>query len=438
MNMRRHSLIALALASSVAWTTPVVAANDTETYRQLDRLMDVFERVRAEYVDKVDDKKLVEGAINGMLAALDPHSSYLDARDFENMRTQTEGEYGGLGIEVTMQDGVVRVVSPIDDTPAARAGIKGGDYITQINKEPVFGLTLSEAIDKMKGPPKTPITVTVVREGVDQPFDVTLVREVITLKPVRHDAKGTVGYIRIASFSRLTGPGVRKSVGELQKQIGPRLSGYVLDLRRNPGGLLDQAVEVSDAFLERGEIVSQRGRRKEDMQRYNAKPGDVTAGKPIVVIVDEQSASAAEIVAGALQDHRRALVIGRQTFGKGSVQTLIPLSQESALRLTTGRYYTPAGRSVQEDGIEPDIDVMQLSDPDVSARLRTREADLRNHLINERRSGERSEETDTKPDPRMAVDSETLKKQNIDDYQLDYAIKLLRRMERGEATVAQR
>jgi len=426
------------LAGPAVARSPAAAANDAETYRQLDRLMDVFERVRAEYVDKVDDKKLVEGAINGMLTALDPHSSYLDERDFDTMKTQTDGEYGGLGIEVTMQDGVVRVVSPIDDTPAARAGLKGGDFITHLNKEPVFGLTLSEAIDKMKGPPKTPITLTVVREGVDQPFDVTLVREIITLKPVKFEAKGAVGFVRISSFSRLTGPGVKTAVDTLRKQIGPRLVGFVIDLRRNPGGLLDQAVDVCDSFLDRGEIVSQRGRRKEDTQRYYARPGDIAAGKPIVILVDEQSASAAEIVAGALQDHRRALVLGKRTFGKGSVQTLIPLSQDTALRLTTGRYFTPSGRSVQEDGIEPDIEVAQLSDPDVSARLRLREADLRNHLVNERSGGDRPEENDSKADPRQSGDAESLKKQNITDYQLDYALKLLRRIGSAEGPATAR
>ncbi|MCH8684551.1 S41 family peptidase [Pedomonas mirosovicensis] len=423
----------LFLAATVAWcfaAPPAFAAPDLETYRQLDQLMDVFERVRAEYVEKVDDKKLLEGAIQGMLASLDPHSSFLDARDFELMRTQTEGEYGGLGIEVTMEDGAVKVVSPIDDTPASRANIKAGDYITHINKEPIFGTTLNEAVSKMKGPPKSTITLTIVREGANKPFDVTLTREIITLRPVRYEVKGNVGYIRIAQFSKPTGPGLRKAISELQQQIGAdRVTGYVLDLRRNPGGLLDQAIEVSDVFLERGEIVSQRGRRKQDIQRYYARSGDLTGGKPVVVLVDEASASASEIVAGALQDQRRAIVVGQRTFGKGSVQTLIPLSPDTALRLTTARYYTPAGRSVQELGIEPDIEVPQLSDPDLEDRMTLREADLRNHLLNGNKAGERLEEKDDKPDPRFQnVTAESLKKQGITDYQLDYALKLLRRI----------
>ena len=423
----------LFLAATVAWcfaAPPAFAAPDSETYRQLDQLMDVFERVRAEYVEKVDDKKLLEGAIQGMLASLDPHSSFLDARDFELMRTQTEGEYGGLGIEVTMEDGAVKVVSPIDDTPASRANIKAGDYITHINKEPIFGTTLNEAVSKMKGPPKSTITLTIVREGANKPFDVTLTREIITLRPVRYEVKGNVGYIRIAQFSKPTGPGLRKAISELQQQIGAdRVTGYVLDLRRNPGGLLDQAIEVSDVFLERGEIVSQRGRRKQDIQRYYARSGDLTGGKPVVVLVDEASASASEIVAGALQDQRRAIVVGQRTFGKGSVQTLIPLSPDTALRLTTARYYTPAGRSVQELGIEPDIEVPQLSDPDLEDRMTLREADLRNHLLNGNKAGERLEEKDDKPDPRFQnVTAESLKKQGITDYQLDYALKLLRRI----------
>ena len=432
----------IVLAATVAWAfaaQPAFSAPDTETYRQLDQLMDVFERVRAEYVEKVDDKKLLEGAINGMLAALDPHSSFLDARDFETMRTQTEGEYGGLGIEVTMEDGAVKVVSPIDDTPASRANIKAGDYITHINKEPIFGTSLTEAVSKMKGPPKSTITLTIVREGAPKPFDVTLTREIITLKPVRYEAKSTIGYIRIAQFSKPTGPGLRKAIADLQQQIGgaDRVTGYVLDLRNNPGGLLDQAIEVSDAFLERGEIVSQRGRRKQDIQRYYARSGDLTGGKPVVVLVDEASASASEIVAGALQDQRRAIVIGQRTFGKGSVQTLIPLSPNTALRLTTARYYTPAGRSVQELGIEPDIEVPQLSDPDLKDRFTLREADLRNHLLNGTAGGERAEEKDSKPDPRFQnITAESLKKQGITDFQLDYALKLLRRLGTGSRIAA--
>lgn len=430
----------LAMAGALAFATPAAqaAANDAETYRQLDQLMDVFERVRAEYVEKVDDKKLLEGAINGMLTSLDPHSSFLDARDFEQMRQQTDGEYGGLGIEVTQENGVVKVISPIDDTPASRAGIKAGDYITQINKEPIFGLSLQDAIAKMKGPPKTSITLTIAREGEDKTRDVVLVREIITLNRVKSEVKaGTVGYIRVSQFNKNVGASTRAAVADLQQKIGDkRVTGYVLDLRRNPGGLLDQAIEVSDVFLERGEIVSQRGRRKDDIQRYYARPGDQTNGKPIIVLVDESSASASEIVAGALQDHRRALVLGQRTFGKGSVQTLIPLSEDTALRLTTARYYTPSGRSVQELGVQPDILVPQLSDPDLNNRPRLREADLRNHLINNSSGASRTEEVDDKPDPRFNATADALKKLKIDDFQLDYAIKVLKRLEKAPAKVA--
>lgn len=435
---RITSMLATAGALALAAPSAHAAANDAETYRQLDQLMDVFERVRAEYVEKVDDKKLLEGAINGMLASLDPHSSFLDARDFEQMRQQTEGEYGGLGIEVTQENGVVKVVSPIDDTPASRAGIKAGDYITQINKEPIFGLSLQDAIAKMKGPPKTSITLTIAREGEDKTRDVVLLRETITLNRVKSDVKaGTVGYIRVSQFNKNVGESTRTAVAGLQQKIGDKkITGYVLDLRRNPGGLLDQAIEVSDVFLERGEIVSQRGRRKDDIQRYYARPGDQTNGKPIIVLVDESSASASEIVAGALQDHRRALVLGQRTFGKGSVQTLIPLSEDTALRLTTARYYTPSGRSVQELGVQPDIFVPQLSDPDLNNRPRLREADLRNHLINNNSGESRTEEIDDKPDPRFNATTDMLKKLKIDDFQLDYAIKVLKRLEMAPAKVA--
>lgn len=430
----------LAVAGFLAMSAPAAhaAANDAETYRQLDQLMDVFERVRAEYVEKVDDKKLLEGAINGMLASLDPHSSFLDSRDFEQMRQQTEGEYGGLGIEVTQENGVVKVVSPIDETPASRAGIKAGDYITHINKESIFGFSLQDAITKMKGPPKTSITLTIAREGEDKTRDIVLVRETITLNRVRSEVKaGTIGYIRVSQFNKNVGASTRTAVSDLQQKIGDKkITGYVIDLRRNPGGLLDQAIEVSDVFLERGEIASQRGRRKDDIQRYYARPGDQTNGKPIIVLVDESSASASEIVAGALQDHRRALVLGQRTFGKGSVQTLIPLSEDTALRLTTARYYTPSGRSVQELGVQPDILVPQLSDPDLNTRPRLREADLRNHLINNKSGESRTEEVDDKPDPRFSATAEALKKLKIDDFQLDYAIKVLKRLEKTPAKVA--
>jgi carboxyl-terminal processing protease len=399
----------------------VRAAAESDTYKQLDALMDVFERVRTDYVDKVDDKKLIEGAINGMLASLDPHSSYLDARDFQNMRQTTDGEYGGLGLTVTTEDGAVKVVAPTDDTPAARAGIKSGDYITHLDGELIYGTTLQDAVDKMRGAPGTSVKLTVVREGASKPLEFALKREVIQIKPVKFE-----------TFNKQTGDATRMAVTSIEKKLGAAVAGYIIDLRSNPGGLLDQAIDVSDVFLDKGEIVSQRGRTKNDIQRYYAKSGDLTGGKPIVVIVDEGSASAAEIVAGALQDQRRAIVLGQRSFGKGSVQTLIPLSQDTALRLTTARYFTPSGRSVQENGIEPDVQVPQLSDATRADRPRLREADLRKHLINEIKDGtEKIVESDAKPDPRFVATPEELKKQGIIDFQLDYATKLLTRLAPG-------
>ena len=422
------------LLAVVPGAAAVRAAQQSETYKQLDALMDVFERVRSDYVDKVDDKKLIQGAINGMLASLDPHSSYLDARDFENMRQTTDGEYGGLGLTVTTDEGAVRVVSPTDDTPAARAGIKAGDFITHLDDELIYGTSLNEAVDKMRGKPGTAIKLTVVRQGQDKPLDFSLVREIIQIKPVKWELRGAVGVVRISTFNKQTGEATRAAITAIDKKLGPAVLGYVVDLRSNPGGLLDQAIEVTDAFLDKGEIVSQRGRGKADIQRYYAKSGDLTGGKPVVVLVDAGSASAAEIVAGALQDQRRAMVIGQKSFGKGSVQTLIPLSGETALRLTTARYFTPSGRSVQEAGIEPDVSVPQLSDPNAGERPRLREADLRRHLINEMKDGtEKLVETDTKPDPRFTATAEELKKQGIVDFQLDYAVKLLERLAPGAA-----
>jgi carboxyl-terminal processing protease len=425
-----HTLLAGSAGAMLALVAPtaVNAARGNETWRELDTLMDVFLKVRESYVEPVDDKKLIEGAINGMLASLDPHSSYLDSRDTENMRSQTDGEYGGLGLTVSSEDGAVRVVAPTDETPAARAGIKSGDYITHIDDELIVGATLNDAVDKMRGKPGTPIKLTIVRPGQTKPMTFNLVRETIKMRPVRWEAKGNVGVIRIATFNRQTGEATRQAVTELTKKIGPDLAGFVIDLRSNPGGLLDQAIEVSDTFLERGEIVSQRGRTKDDIERYYARSDDLTGGRPIVVLVDEGSASAAEIVAGALQDQKRALVIGQRTFGKGSVQTLIPLSAETGLRLTTARYYTPAGRSVQEAGIDPDLLVPQLTDPNRNDRPRVREADLRNHLIAEKKADAKILEDDGKPEPRFSLTADELKKQGITDFQLDYAVKLVSRL----------
>ncbi len=429
MSSRWKIVLPLAALALIPGAAAVRAAAESDTYKQLDALMDVFERVRIDYVDKVDDTKLIEGAINGMLASLDPHSSYLDARDFQNMRQTTDGEYGGLGLTVTTEDGAVKVIAPTDDTPAARAGIKSGDYITHLDGELIYGASLQDAVDKMRGTPGSAVKLTVVREGATKPIDFALKREVIKIKPVKFETRGNVGVIRISTFNKQTADATRAAIASIDKTLGAGVVGYIVDLRSNPGGLLDQAIEVSDVFLDKGEIVSQRGRTKNDIQRYYAKSGDLTHGKPIVVIVDEGSASAAEIVAGALQDQRRAIVLGQRSFGKGSVQTLIPLSQDSALRLTTARYFTPSGRSVQENGIEPDVQVPQLSDASRTDRPRLREADLRKHLVNEIRDGtEKIVESDAKDDPRFVATPEQLKKQGISDFQLDYATRLLSRL----------
>src|SRR5579884_3802830 len=338
-----------------AGAAPATTSNTAESYKQLTLFGDVFERVRADYADEVNDETLIEGAINGMLTSLDPHSNYLNAKNFSDMKVQTRGEFGGLGIEVSMENGLVKVVSPIDDTPAARAGLKPGDYITQLNGVPVQGMTLPEAVEKMRGPENSEITLTIRREG-REPFDVKLVRAKIKIQSVRsHLVGGNIGYIRITSFNEQTDVGLNAAMKSLKSQAINKLVGIVLDLRNNPGGLLDQAVAVSDAFLDKGEIVSTRGRRSEDAQRYNARPGDIASGLPIAVLINGGSASASEIVAGALQDHHRAILVGTRSFGKGSVQTIIPLPGHGAMRLTTARYYTPSGRSIQAKGIDPDI-----------------------------------------------------------------------------------
>lgn len=427
----RPLLQATALVGTLALVpiaTGAMAQVDGGAYRDLDTFMDVYNRVKADYVDKVDDKTLMKGAIQGMLAALDPHSSYVDALDFENMRIQTEGNYGGLGLTVSSEDGAVKVIAPTEDTPAFRAGIKAGDYITHINGQLIYGQTLDEAIGLMRGQPGTKVSLTIVRPGRDKPMDVALVREVIVQKPVKWEVKNGIGIVNINTFSASTGADTRAAMMAIEKSLGRAPLGYVIDLRDNGGGLLTQAIEVTDAFLDHGEIVSQRGRGKADIERYYAKPGDLAKGLPIVVLVDAGTASASEIVAGALQDHHRALVMGVRSFGKGSVQTLLPMSQNSALRLTTARYYTPSGRSVQEGGIEPDIAVPQLSDADYKSRPVFREADLRRHLINEAKVDNKALEEDTQPDPRFAATAEQLKKQGVEDFQLDYALKTIARL----------
>jgi len=359
--------------------------NAADTYRQLNLFGDVFERIRSDYVEKPDDSKLVESAINGMLSSLDPHSSYMSPKSFKDMQVQTRGEFGGLGIEVTMEDGLVKVVAPIDDTPAARAGVRAGDLIVQLDGEQVQGLSLNQAVDKMRGPVNSPITLTVKRDGVAEPLQIKIVRDTIRIKSVRsREEGGDVGYLRITQFNEQTFDGLRDQIEKIEKDLpGDKLKGFVLDLRNNPGGLLDQAISVSDAFLERGEIVSTRGRNADESQRYNARSGDLTKGKPVVVLINGGSASASEIVAGALQDHKRATLIGTRSFGKGSVQTIIPLGQNGAIRLTTARYYTPSGRSIQAKGIDPDIEVLQDTPEDLKGKDDTKgEASLKGHLKN--------------------------------------------------------
>jgi carboxyl-terminal processing protease len=396
--MRKTSLVLLGAVAGVALTLVVVQpprlllgtsarAAAADTYRQLNLFGDIFERVRAHYVEKPDDTKLVEGAVNGMLNGLDPHSSYMDPKSFRDMQVQTRGEFGGLGIEVTMEDGLVKVVTPIDDTPAAKAGIRAGDVITHLDDEAVQGLTLNQAVEKMRGPVNTKIKLKILRKGVDKPLDIAINRETIRVKSVRNHTEGDdVGYVRITQFNEQTSDGLKKSINDITNQLGAdKVKGFIIDLRNNPGGLLDQAISVSDAFLERGEIVSTRGRDPEETLRVNARPGDLTKGKPVIVLINGGSASASEIVAGALQDHRRATLVGTRSFGKGSVQTIIPMgSGNGALRLTTARYFTPSGRSIQAKGITPDIEVLQDVPEEIQARAEVTEtqgeSSLRGHL----------------------------------------------------------
>ncbi|MBS0534666.1 MAG: S41 family peptidase [Proteobacteria bacterium] len=393
--MRKTSLILLGAAAGAAMTLVAVQprtiflgssakAAVADTYKQLNLFGDVFERVRADYVEKPDDQKLIETAINGMLAGLDPHSSYMDAKSFRDMQVQTRGEFGGLGIEVTMEDGLIKVVSPIDDTPASKAGVLANDLITKLDDDQVQGLTLNQAVEKMRGPVNTKIRLTIMRKGSDKPVELTLTRDIIRVRAVRSKVEGDdVGYIRMTQFNEQTTDGLKKAISDIKAKVADdKLKGYILDLRNNPGGLLDQAISVSDAFLDKGEIVSTRGRNAEETQRFNARSGDLTDHKPVIVLINGGSASASEIVAGALQDHKRVTVVGTRSFGKGSVQTIIPLgSGNGALRLTTARYYTPSGRSIQAKGITPDIEVMQDVPDDLKNRADSKgEASLRGHL----------------------------------------------------------
>ena len=364
------------------WPVQSALAQDSsrgDTYRLLQLFGDVFERIRAEYVEPVNDRDLIENAINGMLTGLDPHSSYMNAKAFKDMQVQTRGEFGGLGLEVTQDNGIIKVISPIDDTPAARAGIRSGDLITTIDGATVQGMSLNDAVDKMRGPPSSSIRLVLKREGVDKPVELTLQRELIHIQVAKSHLEGDIGYIRLTQFNEQTDAALRAAMAKFRQQLGDRLEGVVLDLRNNPGGLLDQAISVSDDFITQGEIVSTRARHSDDSQRWNAKAGDITGGLPVVVLTNSGSASASEIVAGALQDDHRAVILGERTFGKGSVQTVIPLPGNGAMRLTTARYYTPSGRSIQGLGIAPDIPVAE-SRTEVTHFGPEREADL-NHII---------------------------------------------------------
>jgi carboxyl-terminal processing protease len=399
-------------------------AAGTATYRNLSIFGDIFERVRAQYVTEPDEEKLIESAIGGMLTSLDPHSSYLNAKDFSDMRVQTRGEFGGLGIEVTMEKELIKVVSPIDDTPAAKAGVLAGDLISRIDGENVRGLSLQDAVEKMRGPVKTPIVLTILREGADKPIDITIIRDVIRVKAVKQRVEGDdVGYIKITSFTEQTHDNLEAAIKTIREEAGDdKIKGYILDLRLNPGGLLDQAVSVSDTFLDRGEIVSTRGRNDSETRRYSARPGDLTGGKPLIVLMNGGSASASEIVAGALQDHKRATILGTRSFGKGSVQTIIPLGSNGALRLTTALYYTPSGTSIQAKGITPDVLVDQPLPEELQGRVETRgESELRGHITG-------MEENDEGSGSIAYVPPEAK-----DDIQLNYALDLIRGLKVSEA-----
>lgn len=420
--IRRASLVLVgalmgASAMSVIYAAGVPAeAAGASTYKELSIFGDVFERVRAQYVTPPQEDKLVEAAINGMLSSLDPHSSYMNAKDADDMRTQTKGEFGGLGIEVTMEDDLVKVITPIDDTPAAKAGVLAGDYISEIDGQSVRGLKLEDAVEKMRGAVNTPIKLTLIRKGADKPIEMTIVRDIVAVRAVKSRVENDIGYLRVISFTEKTTPDLEAAIAKIKKEVpADKLKGYVLDLRLNPGGLLDQAINVADDFLERGEVVSTRGRNPDETRRFNAGPGDLTDGKPMIVLINGGSASASEIVAGALQDLRRATVLGTRSFGKGSVQTIIPLGENGALRLTTALYYTPSGRSIQGTGIAPDIKVEEPLPDDLKGKMVTEgESSLRGHIKGQSETDEGSGSVAyVPPDPK-------------DDIQLNYAYDLLR------------
>ena len=425
-----------ALVTAVALipaTTATFAQVDGRAGPEFARLFAVYQQVQANYVEPVDKDKLIRGAIDGMLASLDPHSAYLDGSDLQRLETMIDGKYSGLGLSVIMEDGAVKVISPFKGSPADQMGIKAGDFITHLDGELIYGGDLDDAVSRMRGLAGTSIKLTIYRPGRDEPFDVTVTRGVIELEPVTYELKdGNIGFISVNEFSKNVGADVYKAWRAMEKQATGRMNGLVLDLRRNPGGALDEAVALSDLFLSDGRIVSQRGRARGESYVYDAETvyrGDAIPGLPMIVLIDEGSASASEIVAGALQDHHRALIMGERSFGKGSVQTLLPLGPDAALKLTTARYYTPSGRSVQEGGIEPDIRVPQLSDPDAERRnrLALRESDLRGHLVGEIAGRDESLERDRNTDPRFQLTSEQLAEQGVTDFQLDYAVRTLRR-----------
>ncbi len=407
--MRKVSLVLLGAVVGTGLTLgaqshllPGANAAASDTYRSLNLFGDVFEKIRTDYVEKPEDQKLVEAAINGMLTSLDPHSSYMDAKSFRDMQVQTHGEFGGLGIEVTQDSDQIKVVTPIDDTPASKAGIKSGDIISAIDGDAVSGMTLNQAVDKMRGAVNTSVTLKILRGKNKDPQDIKLTRAVITIKSVRNKIEGDdIGYIRITQFNEQTYDGVKEAIDKFNKDIpGDKFKGYILDLRNNPGGLLDQSIAVSNAFIDKGEIVSTRGRNADETQRYNARPGDISKGRPLVVLINGGSASASEIVAGALQDHKRGTIMGTRSFGKGSVQTIIPLGQNNgAIRLTTARYYTPSGRSIQAKGIEPDVPVNEEVPADIKGKDETKgEASLKGHLTQDG-SEEHGSSAYVAPDP---------------------------------------
>ena len=429
MKLKKLGLVIVVGCACLVWSSSqiVLAAdaekvkNSTDVYRLLNLFGDVFERVRSDYVEAPTDEELIEAAITGMLTSLDPHSSYMNLKNYKEMQVNTRGAFGGLGIQVSMDKGVVKVISPIDDTPAYRAGIEAGDYITHLDGKMVQGMTLQDAVEKMRGKVGADIKLTIRRKGTPDPFDVTVTRAVIKITSIRSRLEGKIGYVRITSFTEQSNSGLKKAVDKFDKELGDDLLGIVLDLRNNPGGLLDQAIAVSDSFLERGEIVSTRSRNAEDTSRFSARPGDLAKGKPVVVLINGGSASASEIVAGALQDHKRAVILGTQSFGKGSVQTIMPLPSHGAMRLTTARYFTPSGRSIQGEGVTPDILVEPAKIETIGRKAQRREADLKGALKNNNVK-ETSEGNDTK-DEKSTKDDKA--EEAPVDYQLTRALDLI-------------